>query len=123
MQPAATRTLTAAAFAERYTLPKYRLRVLGGPNAGLERVFDRRLVYIGSAPDNDFVLDDPSVSRNHLKIDGERTGYRVRDLESKNGTWFAGARLGEAVLGTQAVLRLGQTELAFEQLFVLGRER
>ncbi len=114
--PAATRTLTSAAYAERYTLPKYRLRVIGGPNAGLERVFDRRLVYVGSAPDNDFVLDDASVSRNHLKIDGERGGYRVRDLESKNGTWFAGARLGEAVLGTHAVLRLGQTELQFEQL-------
>jgi DNA-binding NtrC family response regulator len=114
--PAATRTLTSATFAERYTLPKYRLRVIGGPGAGLERVFDRRLVYIGSAPDNDFVLDDPSVSRNHLKIDGERGGYRVRDLESKNGTWFAGARLGEAVLGAHAVLRLGQTELQFEQL-------
>ncbi len=112
----ATRTLTAAAFAERYTLPKYRLRVLSGPNAGLERVFDRRLVYIGSAPDNDLVLDDASVSRNHLKIDGERTGYRVRDLESKNGTWFAGARLCEVVLGAHAVLRLGQTELAFDQL-------
>ena len=76
MQP--TRTLTAATFAERYTLPKYRLRVLSGPNAGLEKVFDRRLVYVGSAPDNDLVLDDPSISRNHLKIDGERTGYRVR---------------------------------------------
>lgn len=115
MQPA-TRTLTAATYAERYTLPKYRLRVLSGPNSGLEKVFDRRLVYIGSAPDNDFVLDDASVSRNHLKIDGERSGYRVRDLESKNGTWFAGARLGEAILGTTALLRLGQTELQFEQL-------
>ncbi len=114
MQP--TRTLTAATFAERYTLPKYRLRVLSGPNAGLEKVFDRRLVYVGSAPDNDLVLDDPSISRNHLKIDGERTGYRVRDLESKNGTWFAGARLLEAVLGPSAVLRLGQSELQFEQL-------
>lgn len=114
MQP--TRTLTAATFAERYTLPKYRLRVLSGPDAGLEKVFDRRLVYVGTAPDNDLVLDDPSVSRNHLKIDGERTGYRVRDLESKNGTWFAGARLVEAVLGPSAVLRLGQTELQFEQL-------
>ncbi|MSP91906.1 MAG: sigma 54-dependent Fis family transcriptional regulator [Myxococcales bacterium] len=112
----ATRTLTAATFAERYTLPKYRLRVTAGPSAGLERVFDRRLVYIGSAPDNDLVLDDPSVSRNHMKIDGERTGYRIKDLESKNGTWFAGARLVEAVLGTQAVLRLGQTELHFEHL-------
>lgn len=114
MQP--TRTLTSATFAERYTLPKYRLRVLSGPDAGLERTFDRRLVYIGSAPDNDLVLEDPSVSRNHLKIDGERSGYRIRDLESKNGTWFAGVRLCEAVLGPTAVLRLGQTELQFEQL-------
>ncbi|MFZ4577212.1 MAG: sigma 54-interacting transcriptional regulator [Myxococcota bacterium] len=112
----ATRTLTSAAFADRYTLPKYRLRVTGGPNAGLERVFDRRLVYIGSAPDNDLVLDDASVSRNHLKIEGERTGYRIRDLESKNGTWFAGARLCEAILGPHATLRLGQTELSFDQL-------
>ncbi len=113
---AATRTLTAAAFADRYTLPKYRLRVINGPDAGLEKIFDRRLVYVGSAPDNDFVLDDPSVSRNHLKIDGERGGYRIRDLDSKNGTWFAGARLSEAILGSPSLLRLGQTELQFEQL-------
>ncbi len=111
----ATRTLTEA-LAERYTLPKYRLRVLHGPDAGHERLFDQRLIYVGSAPDNDLVLEDGSVSRNHLKIEGERLGYRVRDLGSKNGTWLSGSRLVEGVLAGSATLRLGQTEVAFELL-------
>ena len=111
----ATRTLTAA-FAERYTLPKFRLRILSGQRAGMERVYDKRLCYIGSAPDNDLVLDDPSVSRNHLKLEGERAGYRMRDLGSKNGTWLAGSRIVEALLTGGAQLRLGQTEVAFQLL-------
>ena len=111
----ATRTLTEA-FAERYSLPKYRLRVLDGADAGREQIFDQRLIYIGSAPDNDLVIDDTSVSRNHLKIEGERLGYRVRDFGSKNGTWLAGSRLVEGILAGSAVLRLGQTEVAFELL-------
>ena len=111
----ATRTLTEA-FAERYSLPKYRLRVIDGADAGREKVFDQRLIYVGSAPDNDLVVEDPSVSRNHLKIEGERLGYRVRDLGSKNGTWLAGNRLVEGILAGSAVLRLGQSEVAFELL-------
>ncbi len=111
----ATRTLTEA-LADRYTLPKYRLRVLNGAAAGSESIFDRRLIYVGSAPDSDLVLEDSSVSRNHLKIEGERLGYRLRDLGSKNGTWLSGSRLIEGVLAGSAVLRLGQTEVAFELL-------
>ncbi len=111
----ATRTLTSA-FAERYTLPKFRLRVLSGPRKGFERIFDKRLCYVGSAPDNDLVVDDVSVSRTHLKIDGEKQGYRVRDLGSKNGTWLAGTRIVEALITASTQLRVGQTEIAFELL-------
>ena len=73
----ATRTLTEA-FAERYSLPKYRLRVIDGADAGREKVFDQRLIYVGSAPDNDLVLEDASVSRNHLKIEGEPIAVQER---------------------------------------------
>ncbi len=111
----ATRTLTEA-FAERYTLPKYRLRILSGSRAGYERTFDKRLCYIGSAPDNDLVIDDTSVSRTHVKLEGEQVGYRLRDLGSKNGTWLAGNRIVEGLLTTSAQLRMGQTEVAFELL-------
>ena len=111
----ATRTLTSA-LSERYTLPTYRLRVLDGPGAGTARTFDRRLVYVGSAPDNDLVLEDAAASRAHLKIEGERQGYRIRDLGSKNGTWLAGGRLVEMVLSGDTILRIGQTRVAFELL-------
>ena len=111
----ATRTLTAAT-PERYSLPAFQLRVLEGSLAGEAQRFDQRVVYIGSAPDNDFVVDDTSVSRNHLKIEGEQGGYRVLDLRSKNGVWLSGARIKEAVLSQDATLRVGQTLLAFELL-------
>ncbi len=108
-------SLSAATYAERYTLPTFRLRVVSGPDAGTEATFSRRAVVIGSGPDCDLVLADASVSRHHLRIVGERAGYRVIDLGSKNGTWFAGSRLGETTAGASATFRLGQTELQYEQ--------
>lgn len=121
MADAVTTTLSslsvgAATYAERYTLPTFRLRVVSGPDAGLDHVFARRTVVIGSGDECDLMLNDGAVSRRHLRIEGRRSGYRVTDLDSKNGTWFAGARLGEVVLGASATLRIGQTELAYEQL-------
>jgi DNA-binding NtrC family response regulator len=121
MADAVTATLTslslgAATFAERFTLPSFRLRIVAGPDAGFERVFARRVVVVGSGAECDLVLDDGAVSRRHLRIEGQRGGYRVTDLDSKNGTWFAGARLGEVMLGAAATLRLGQTEMTYEQL-------
>jgi len=107
--------LSRATLAERYTLPTFRLRVASGPDAGRTARFARRAILVGSGDDCDFALADPSVSREHLSICGDRIGYRARDLASKNGTWFAGSRLVEAVLGPTAVFRLGQTELVYEQ--------
>lgn len=109
-------SLQAATFAERFTLPTFRMRVVSGPDAGQEAVFARRTVLVGSSPDCEFPLTDAATSRQHLRIVGERSGYRLTDLNSKNGTWFAGSRLVELVLGPQATLRLGQTELLFQQL-------
>lgn len=109
-------SLSAATFAEHFTLPTFKLRVASGPDAGLEATFARRTVVIGSSPDCDFPLSDGAASRQHLRIVGERSGYRLSDLASKNGTWFAGSRAVELVLGAQATLRIGQTELVFQQL-------
>lgn len=109
-------SLSAATFAEHFTLPTFRLRVASGPDAGLEATFARRTVVVGSSPDCEFPLSDGAASRQHLRIVGERSGYRLSDLSSKNGTWFGGSRVVELVLGAQATLRIGQNELVFQQL-------
>ena len=111
----ATRTLTAA-FAERFALPRLQLRVVSGPSQGAVARFDQRSIYLGSAPDNDFAIDDPSVSRNHCRLEGERGGFRLRDLGSKNGTWIGGIRLVEGLITGTTSIRLGQAEVLIEPM-------
>lgn len=62
-------------------------------------------------------LDDLAVSRNHamLSRDGERV--TVKDLESSNGTFLNGARLGtEVELADGDVVAIGETEIVFRRV-------
>ena len=66
---------------------------------------------IGSAPDRALALHDPKVSRRHLELEVLGDGVRVADLESKNGSFHEGARFREILVGTGAVIRVGDSEL------------
>ncbi|HEX7976035.1 MAG TPA: SufE family protein, partial [Anaerolineales bacterium] len=48
---------------------------------------------IGRELDNDIVLDHPGVSRYHARIEYDRQKFRVRDLNSLNGTFLGEIRL------------------------------
>ena len=74
-------------------------------------------VAFGRAAENDVVLEgDPYASSKHSAVlvrDGERV---VRDLGSTNGTFVGGAPLaGEHVLRIGDELRIGETELRYEE--------
>ena len=56
------------------------LVVLSGGQRGLEHTVDADLFRVGKAPDNDLVLEDETVSRNHCEITRDAKGYLVRDL-------------------------------------------
>ena len=71
---------------------------------------------VGRGADCDVVLDDDSVSRRHAELArDERGAYRLRDLESANGTFLDGKPIGrEPVLVPEgARLRFGDVELTF----------
>lgn len=93
---------------EKLTLRKYVIR-----SADEVRSYDRRLIYLGSAPDNHFVVEDATVSRVHCKIEVDRHGYRIRDLDSKNGTFVNGVKITDAYLPADSHLRIGSTDLQF----------
>ncbi len=77
---------------------------------------------IGRAPDNDVVVqgsEASTVSLHHLVIervvvDGHPQ-FRLRDLDSTNGTFLNGSRVSEALLDPPASIRLGSQgpELSF----------
>lgn len=91
------------------------LRVMSGPDAGLDSSFGLPTVRIGAAPDNDVVLSDRAVSRRHAEIHMTPNGLLLRDLGSTNGTFINGVRITEAYIPVDAECRLGYSQLMIRQ--------
>ena len=90
---------------------RLRLVVISGPDRGAELRIDRGTHLVGTDPNCALVLRDSTVSRQHLEVAVLDAGVRVRDLGSRNGTSWQGARFSEITVGPGAVLRLGRSEL------------
>ena len=95
---------------------RVRLTVIDGPNQGRSLDFAENEVSIGTATENDLVVEDQTVSRHHVAITPTPRGHLVRDIESTNGTAINGVRVDRAYLTERAVLAIGNTRLQFEPL-------
>src|SRR5262245_54778246 len=64
----------------------------------------------------EIVLDDSSVSRRHAEVRQADTGWWVRDLESTNGTYVNGVRLGpaERQLHPRDIVQFGKVAMMVE---------
>jgi pSer/pThr/pTyr-binding forkhead associated (FHA) protein len=70
-------------------------------------------IRLGRALDNDFVLEDVSVSRYHAIITASNGSFRLKDLGSHNGTYVRGQRVAEALLADGDAIRLGDAQITF----------
>ena len=93
--------------------PRWLLRVVDGPDHGVEFALDQGLFRLGTATPSELRLTDPAVSRIHLVLEVLERSVRVSDAQSTNGSYFEGRKFEvlEAKLGT--VLRVGRTHLKF----------
>lgn len=107
-----TRTVVIDPGTEALRLRRFALR----RSDGEVHSFAGRRVSIGAHPENDLVLDDSSVSRQHARIEVDARGYRLIDLSSKNGTRIDSTRIAEAWLDNGSTLRFGRVSLRFELL-------
>jgi pSer/pThr/pTyr-binding forkhead associated (FHA) protein len=74
--------------------------------------FDQDVVAIGRCPDADIFLDNPGVSRNHLKLEATPEGlYAFEDLGSANGTYLNDRQTTREILQNKDVLRVGKFSL------------
>jgi len=68
--------------------------------------------HLGRSPDNDVCLPDPEASRLHALLRCADDGWEVYDLDSRNGTWFNGVRIGRPTpLRAGDTIQLGDTVL------------
>ena len=66
-----------------------------------------KVLRIGRAPDNDIVISDLSVSRNHAELRRTASGYQIADLDSHNGTFVNGQQIGSAPLTEGDIVGIG----------------
>jgi DNA-binding NtrC family response regulator len=90
---------------------RVRVQVIDGPDRGLVYDPTGTSVAVGTSPDNEVVLTDPTISRYHLELRCEE-GVLVRDLGSRNGTYVNDVRIREAIVPTGARVRVGATVLS-----------
>lgn len=79
---------------------------------------EQQVCIIGASSAADVFIDNPFVSRMHAQIVVENDQYRVRDLDSRNGTFINGTRIsGEGTRlrsGDRIELGEGQVVLKFQ---------
>jgi len=86
----------------------YSLMMTKGPAVGYIYPLDSKAISIGRDLSNDIVIQDPEVSRYHLRLHLTRRGYVIEDLETTNGTFVNEERLHESrCLETNDIIKLG----------------
>lgn len=73
------------------------------------------VVNIGRRLDNQLIIDDPRVSRNHAQLRTIKGRFVVFDLNSTGGTFVNGQRTSQSVLYPGDVISLAGVALIFGQ--------
>src|SRR5262247_1540292 len=97
-------------------LRRVRMEVVSGPDAGLIRDIEASVIRIGARRGNDVQLTDSKVSGLHCEIRLDDRGYRLRDLDSTNGTYVSSLRINDIYIQPGTTIALGGTRFKFEPL-------
>jgi len=85
-------------------------------------LFDKDVVSIGRARDNDIVIENLSVSRNHARIRRADDKYVLTDLNSANGVFVNGVRVTKTEVLNSDVITIGKHKVIFQEQAPVSRE-
>ena len=75
----------------------------------------RAVINIGRRLENDLVIDDPRVSRNHAQLRAVEGNYVIFDRNSTGGTFVNGSRVSETIIYPNDSISLGGIILTYYQ--------
>ena len=75
--------------------------------------FDKEMVSIGRARDNDIVIENLSVSRNHARLKKQDGKFVLTDMNSANGTLVNGVRISKTEIANNDEITVGKHTLIF----------
>ncbi|MBS2013727.1 MAG: sigma 54-dependent Fis family transcriptional regulator [Deltaproteobacteria bacterium] len=90
------------------------VRVLGARSTPPEHRLRDGTCIVGASPSCTIVIADPSVSREHVELGLVPEGVTVRDLKSRNGTFYLEQRVQQMTLTLGSRIRLGPVEVSID---------
>ncbi|WP_224246752.1 sigma 54-interacting transcriptional regulator [Hyalangium gracile] len=87
------------------------VEAIEGPGRGARATLSSGTLLVGSDSACELPLEDPTVSRRHVVLELLAGAVRVRDLGSRNGTRYLGARIREARVPVGGSVTVGKTTL------------
>ncbi len=87
--------------------------IIKGYGEGMEFLITKENTVIGRDAGADIALKDAQVSRQHAAIEYGEGNYRLRDMESTNGTRMSGTLIKETTLHHGDKFSVGDTVLQF----------
>ena len=90
------------------------IRVLGAKSTPAEYRLRDGTCLLGSGPTCALVIASPSVSREHVELGIVPEGVTVRDLKSRNGTFYLQQRVQQMTLMLGSRIQLGPVEIAID---------
>src|SRR5512141_2266439 len=93
---------------------KGKLVVVAGADQGKEIEVAKPRVTGGRSIISDLVVQDKAVSGTHFEVSARDDGYRLRDLNSRNGIFVGDLRIREVYLRPNTVFRIGHTNIQFQ---------
>ncbi len=92
-----------------------KLIVESGKTNQREYILVREKTTIGRVSDNDIAISDISMSRHHAEIIKLPEGFKLKDLDSANGSLLNGYRIRVAQLRNGDTIEFGAIRFRFEQ--------
>ena len=87
-----------------------KLVIIEGDKTGQMVRLERREITLGRSPDSDLIVDDEYASTHHAKLGLINNDWLIQDLNSTNGTYLDGGRVGTpAVVKLNTSVRVGKT--------------
>jgi transcriptional regulator with GAF, ATPase, and Fis domain len=90
------------------------VRVLGAPAQPKAFSLDQGTCILGAGNEAQIRIQNPNVSRQHCELGLVPEGISVRDLGSRNGTFYLGQRVQGITLAPGARIHLGPVEVALD---------
>ncbi len=88
---------------------QYQLVMRNGPNPGATYALDSELMTVGRDPNNTIAINDPEISRQHVRMILQGGKIVIEDNGSTNGTAINGKRIsGPHVLKAGEMIALGE---------------